>query len=101
MVKITVIIFLTIASLLATFGQAENWDNILDDGAIDTSGWINPNDMGFDPTPTKNVQKPVFKVTSKLEKEEPQDEVSLAGESSQVISNIRSEKGEPTSSSST
>ena len=97
----TVISFLTIASLLAPYVQAENWDNILDDGAIDTSGWINPNDMGFGPTPTKNVQKPVLKVFSKPEKEEPQDEVSQAGDSSPAIPNIRIEIEKSTSSSGT
>lgn len=91
MFKKTVITWLTIASFLATCGHAENWDNILNDQAIDTSGWINPNDMGFGPTPTKNVQK----VVSKPELEDNQNEVSQAGDNG----NVMGDKGEPLPSS--
>jgi hypothetical protein len=27
----------------------ENWDKILDDSADNEKGWVNPNDMGFEP----------------------------------------------------
>ncbi len=93
MFKKTVIILLTIASFLATCGHAEDWDHILNDQAIDTSGWINPNDMGFVPTPTKIVQK----VVSKPELEDTQKEVSQAGDNE----NVMGDKGEPLPSSGT
>ena len=51
-----------LASLLCcglTFGL-ENWEEILDDSAVDTSHWINPNDMGFE----RNSQKVVKNVKS-------------------------------------
>ena len=35
----------------------ENWDGLLNDDAYDTSNWINPNDMGFEPKPLEVTVK--------------------------------------------
>ena len=49
--------FFLLASLFL-FGPTigiENWDQLLDEAAVDTSHWINPNDMGFE----ENVQNDI------------------------------------------
>jgi hypothetical protein len=49
--------FFLLASLLL-FGPTigiENWDQLLDEAAVDTSHWINPNNMGFE----ENVQNDI------------------------------------------
>jgi len=56
--------FLLLALLLLigpTIG-IENWDQLLDEAAVDTSHWINPNDMGFE----ENVKNDIYLKTQKV-----------------------------------
>ena len=56
--------FLLLALLLLigpTIG-IENWDQLLDEAAVDTSHWINPDDMGFE----ENVKNDIYLKTQKV-----------------------------------
>ena len=55
---------LTITSKIVV--AMDNWDDLLNDDAYDTSHWVNPNDMGSEPRPLKVtvLKKPVVDIKS-------------------------------------
>ena len=47
------LLFTTLTFICQIVSGIENWDDLLNDDAHDTSNWVNPNDMGLEPRPLK------------------------------------------------